>query len=309
MSSAIVINETHAIYNPSTNSYSTFQYNFPGNTSFDNKQLLPSVIVYPFSNFNFTSYYQNNSFQVIWIDGTVLTVTLPNGYYSYQDISQFLDQVMIDQTWYTINSGTPVTYNYYLQIQDNVTFYACQLNSVPVPTAAQAATAGITQPAGATWSWPVVPTNPQFVIPAVPTPPNQYGTSFSVSTGFEPQTWPPAQTPGSGQSLLSSFTPQINPVTTVVVLCSLINNTFAANNQVIYAFNTGETAFGSYLTINVPQEIWLNCSRGYFPNFTLSFVDQTLRNLVPLQDPTVTVIFSIRDTPPDLRGLKLLGGK
>lgn len=310
MSSALVVNSTNAIQN-SNGTYSVFQYKFPSNTSMDNMQLLPSIISFPFSNFNFRSdTYQNTTYQIIWIDGTVATISMPSGYYAASDLNNFLQEYMISKTWYTINNATGpasgVTFNYYLQIQENQTYYAIQLNSVPVPTAAQAAAAGITQPAGATWNFPLTPTNPQFTILAPPSPPNQYNTSFSNSIGFNAQTWPASQTsPGIGQSILSNFTPQINPVSTIVVLCSLINNRFASQNNVLYAFNTGDTQFGAYFTINVPQEIWLNCSRGMFADFTLTFVDQTLRNLVPLQDPTVLTVLSLRDTPTDLRALAL----
>ena len=293
MSSALIVNSTNAV--ATSPPYSQFQYNFPGNTSMDNKQLLPSTIVYPFSNFNFRSdTYQNTTFQIIWIDGTIATIILPNGYYSIANINQYLIEYMIAQTWYTINTAAG-TFNYYLTMEENSTYYAVQLNSLAVPTAAEAAASGITLPTGATWSFPLVDTNPQFVIPAFT--PNNYGTSFSASIGFTPATIPVAQTPGSNQSFLSNFTPQINPVTTVIMLCSLVNNVFAAQNQVCYAFNTGDISFGQYLTIQIPQEIWLNCSRGMFSSFTISFVDQTLRNPVPMQDPTITVSLALRDTP------------
>ena len=308
MSSALIVNNLNSV--STTAPYSSFQYNFPSNTSMDNKQILPSVIVYPFSNFNVNgATYQNANFQITWIDGTVLNVVLPAGYYSVSDINNYLRQQMIAQTWYTINgASTPATetFNYYLSLEENSTYYSVQLNSLPVQTAAEAAAAGITLPVGATWAFPVTDRNPQFIIQTFT--PNNYNTSFSQLIGFNSQTWPTAQTPASGQSILSNFTPNLNPVSTVVVLCSLINNTFASQNNVLYAFNTGSTPFGSYVTVPIPQEIWLNCSRGMFSSFTLSFVDQTLRNPVPMNDNTITVILSVRDTPPDLRGLKLKEG-
>lgn len=309
MSSALILNSTNAILNPSTNTYSTFKYTFPSNSSFQDKQLLLTSIVYPFSNFNFRANpYQNTQFGVTWINGTGATVTLQDGYYDATSINQSLQEFMISQGWYT-QSGTGATLmdQFYLTIQPNSTFYSEQLNSFPVPTAAQAAAAGIYQPTPITWAYPAVATNPQFVI--LPPLPNPYGTSFSASLGFNPQTWPATGTPGSNQSLLSNFTPQINPVTTVVVLCSLVNNTFARQNQVLFAFSTGDTEFGAYKEVYPPQELWLQCSRGNFSDFTLTFVDQTTNNPIPLQDNTITAMLSVRDTPIADRGVKLAQGR
>lgn len=308
MSSSIIINSTNAVQTSAP--FSSFQYNFPGNTSFNDKQLLLSGLVWPFSNFNVNpTTYQNANYQIIWIDGTVLQISMPAGFYAVSDISNYLIQQMIAKTWYTVNSAlstAPNTNNYYLGLEENQTYYSVQLNSAAVPTAAQAAAANITLPPGATWAFPAVATNPQFVIQ--PFTVNSYNTSFSDLIGFSPQTWPTTQTPGSGQSLLSNFSPELNPVSTIVILCSLINNTFATQNQILYAFAPGNTAFGSYVSINPPQEIWLNCSRGMFSGFTLTFVDQTLRFPVPMNDPSTTIILSVRDTPDNLRGLKQRDG-
>lgn len=288
---ALVINSENSVQTEPP--FYQYKYRFPTAISFQDLEVCPSTIIVPYSWFNFSSVYQNNTFTYRWVDGSVNTVSLGDGYYGAQEINLLLESVMIANKHYLVNATG--NFVYYLNIQANPVFYSIQLNSNPVPTAAQATTLNLTLPAGATWALPGAATNPQFIIPA-PTA-NQYNTSFSNAIGFAPGDYPPAQTPGAAYSALSTETPQINPVTSVVVLCTLLDNRFSLQNQVLYTFNVSDVAFGQYVSLQIPQSLWSKCSGGSFSEFTLSFVDQTLRNPIPFRDNTITIQMNVRRKP------------
>lgn len=186
---------------------------------------------------------------------------------------------------------------------ENSTYYAIQLQSLNVPTAAQAAAAGITQPSGATWSFPAVTTNPQIIIPTFTK--NQYNTSFSQFVGFKPQTWPTSQTPGSNQSILSNFTPNVNPVANVNLLVSLCYNPYSGNDALMYTFSTSSTTFGADFQQQVGQDTWYLSRAGNFPTFTIRVVDQSLSTPVLMRDvSSFSIRLSIRDSPSESRQTK-----
>lgn len=301
MAVSIPVNATNAVQN-SDGTYSSFTYRFPQSSNFTDKQIQLNSIICPYSWFNITARYQNNTFHIVWIDGTNLTVTLPDGFYSVSDINLFLQQQMIAQTWYTINNAGAAseTFNYYLALAENSTYYAVQLHSLNVPTSSEAAAAGITQPAGASWSFPLTDTNPQFIIPTFTQ--NIYSQSFSQLLGFTPQTWPTAQTPGSNQSILSNFTPNLNPVATVNILCSMVNNPYSNNYGVLTSFSMADTAFGSNYSALIPQETWYAARPNFIDSFTITLVDQSLNNRILMRDVfSFNIQLSIRDSPVESR--------
>ena len=302
MSSAIVFSSDNAV--SSSPPYYQFSYQFPSNVSFENKQIAVQAIIIPYSWPNisgapFIPNYNNNQFTYVWSDGSTGTVNLgQSGYYDVNTLNLALDYQMIQNNQYTINSSNG-TFNYYLSFEANPVDYAVQINAIPVPTSTGAAALGIVQPTGASWSWPSQPTTPQIVIPATG-PANASNTSFSTLVGFNPGTYPPSAT-GIGYSVLSQFTPDFNPVSSVIMLCSAVNNEFAFQNTVMYAINAQGVSYGDYITLYPPQLNWLKCTRGQASSMTITFIDQNLKNYVPLLDPTITVILTLRDIPKNER--------
>jgi hypothetical protein len=212
---------------------------------------------------------------------------------------------MIGQTWYTINNAGSAneTFNFYLGLAENNTYYAVQLSSINVPTAAEAASAGITLPSGATWSFPVADTNPQWIIPTFT--PNSFNTSFSNLLGFNPQTWPVSQTPGSNQSLLSNFTPDLNPVGVVNILCDIALNPYSSNNGQLISFSMADVAFGLNFDRQIAQDTWYLCRSGNIKTFTVRIVDQTLSTPILMNDVgSFNLQLSIQDGPAESRDTK-----
>lgn len=289
MKSLIISGNNLVANNPYNN---IFQYNFPSGAVElkDYEVAMTSLsIYYSWPNISSSStgaQYNNNSFSYIWIDGTKITVTMPDGFYNgATDLNSYLQNVMTTNGHYLINAQN--SFIYYLEIVVNVNYYAIQLNCYNVPTSAEASSLSYTQPSNATWSFPSVSTCPQFVISST----NNFGSVIGFSGG----TYPSSVVTGTSYSVLSNNgVPNITPINSVVVECSLINNSFTIPNQLLYSFSPN-TTYGSQVQINVPAYTYLEVVSGRYQNFNITLKDQDL-NPIYLQDTNLVIMLSLRKT-------------
>ncbi len=263
----------------------TYQYKFPqGSVRFDNDTVALASISMYFSWDNITSattgsQYNNNIFQYLWTDGTgttLHTVVLPDGYYEYSTINEYLQYTMVQNGHYLIDSAG--NYVYYLEIVANQTYFAVQLNSYPLPTALP----GLwSNPAGIVF--PAIASTPQFVI--LPT------NNFRTTVGFNAGTYPPA-VQAVNYSVLSQNTPQITPVQSLILQCTLLNNQYALPSTLLYSFNPAGTPFGALITVSPPSFAFVDIQDGAYSDFTISFKDQNLKRIF-IKDPNIVVLMVI----------------
>ena len=136
-----------------------FVYNLPGSKNLEGAEiaLVDLFLYYSWQNIN-SQPLNNNVLTIIWpamtsISGTVNTpqtsiqITIPDGLYEISDINSFLQQWSITNNYYLLNSSTG-EYVYFVQLQTNVTRYACQANSFAIPDLSTGITAGYAQPSG-----------------------------------------------------------------------------------------------------------------------------------------------------------------
>lgn len=267
MSDTIILNSSNA-----QTSKNTFLYNFIGGNYKikENSQISISNITLPYSWFNVTSAYNNKTFSFTWTVGTTTTshnITLPDGFYTVDDINNYIQNYCITNGLYLINASG--NYIYYINISYNVTAYACQLLLFPVPTSLPS---GWTQPSNFA-GYPTTTKALTFTL-------NSTG-SISAIIGFSPGTY------GNGgtvaQSFLSDLTPLGTNVNSIVVRCSLVNNGVTAPSDIIDSIPI-TSSFGSNINYVPNFEKWVKLYQGNYSSFTLSFYDQ---NLSPL---------AIRDT-------------
>jgi hypothetical protein len=269
------------------NSYnSKLRYEFVGGglrLSEDEEICLSKLSMY-YSNFNFnSSLYNNVTFQYIWVDGVTYTVTIPNSNLSIDELNTYFRSVMVSNLHYL--EDTSGNQYFYLQLQLNVSQYSVQFNALLVPTSAQASSAGLTQPAGATWSFPVSAVTPQIVI--LPDPQN-----FKSIIGFNAGTYPTSPS-ATAYSKLSDIAPQVSPVSSFYLTCSLVNNDLINPPNLLYSFTTGDATFGSFLEPSIPEFSWIQARAGYYTSLTVEFLDQNFGQ-VQIQDSQMTIILGIR---------------
>jgi hypothetical protein len=132
---------------------------------------------------------------------------------------------------------------------------------------------------------PTTAYTPQFVL----------ASSGSISTiiGFVAgATYPSAQTTTS-QSLKSTLTPVGSTVNSLVMQCSLVDNSCTMPSDILDSMPINNTSFGSNITYDPSFEKYIGLSNGSFNNFTFSFRDQNL-NEIYARDPNVSITLIIR---------------
>jgi hypothetical protein len=292
MSRTIIINSSNIISN--TNN-SQFQYNFPGG-GIDLKPTqkigLVNLSMY-YSTFNITISNNNNSYSYIWIDGLSYNVIMPDGFYDIDTINNFLHFTFVQNQHYFISSNGD--YVYLITWNVNASRYSVELNSFGISTSLST-TNSWTKPVGSLW---LIPTN--FIIPKIVIPSNKFSLVVGFSVGKYPNSVisgvPPSQiqTPSylTNQQFLSSFTPQVSPLSSYILTCSLINNNYAIPNNLIYSFSPKGT-IGEQFEIQPYEYMMINCNPGTYSYFTLTLVDQNFQP-VSIQDPNIIIQLIISD--------------
>ena len=264
-----------------------YSYQFPvGSVSFKDDQIAVSSVQIFYSWFNISSAttgsrYNNNSFQYVWYDNagsTTYTVTIPDGYYTIETLNAYFQSVMISNGHYLRNSSGQNVY--YLELTENPTYYAVQFNSFAIPTALPA---GYSNPAAITF--PAVATTPQIIISST--------NNFQDIIGFNPGTYPnPVQS--TTYSKISDFTPQVSPVSSVVMTCSLLQNRYAIPNTLLYSFTASGTSFGDLINEKPPELSFNDIADGAYNSIEISFLDQDLRD-IKINDTQLIVLLVIRN--------------
>lgn len=265
----LIINSSHY-----TGDGYTFKYNLGRLVDFTKPGA--SVALYNLamynSTYNISTKFGNNTFSIQWIDNTVLNVTIPDGYYSYEDLSNLIQYHLIQNNWYWIVNNVAV---YPITCTANTARYASQINIVPVPTASS----GATKPNDATWNFPSVSITPSITINP------KLGKIFGYSAQL---TFPP--TPQStAYSYVSDITPQISPVYTYVITCNLLNTEISTNINNVLTQLPLNNSFGGLVTLNNLIPLPIHISQGKYSEIIIKFLDQ---NLIPINiiDIDITII-------------------
>ena len=274
---------------------SILQYNFVGGGISLNKGqkiALANLQMY-YSTFNITALNQNNSFSYTWVDGINYPVNIPNGFYSVNALNNFLHFTMVQNFHYL--ESTTGDFVYFITLDINPVQYGVEVNTFGMSVALAASNSWVL-PVGATW---VIPTN--FIIPSLVVLNNNFGLVIGFNTGSYPNAViagvPPAQTQTpaftTDQQFLSSFTPQVSPVASFILTCSLVNNNYAVPNNLVYSF-APEGNIGEQFSVAPNEYILVDVLPAYYNSFQVSFLDQNFRP-VAIEDPNMLIQFVITD--------------
>ncbi len=269
MSYNLILNSNNAVTN------STYKYSFI-NGSFtinDEAELAVSQIQIPYSWFNVTQAYDNQTLSITFpAIGTIFftgTITITAGFYTVTDINAFIQQYCIVHGLYLINDSSQ--YVYYLTLLYNTTYYSIQLVANLVPSSL---------PIGWTTPGNWVGFHSSSLCPQI-TISNNFGTLI----GFQNGTYPSVNT--ADASILSTFTPLGSNVNSLIIRCSLVDNQVGVPTDVLDTMPINST-FGSNINYQPPSLKWIKISPGTYQYLTITFVDQNLNALVA-QDSNVTI--------------------
>lgn len=251
-----------------------YRYTFPSPIHFQKAKVALTTVNMFYSWFNIRSDLGNNTYQFVWTDGsgsTTYTVTMPDGYYSVPDLDTFLQNYCIINGLYLVDaSGDNV---YYIQIQENPTYYAVQLNNYSFPTALPS---GYTNPNSLTF--PGTASTTQFIIGS-----NAFQNVIGVTAG----TYPSA-VQATTSTTLSDFTPQVTPVESLILSCNLIDNRYSNPPSLLYPFSTGGVAFGGLIESAPNNLLYVDVNEGYYNSIDLEFLDQNY-NRVKINDTNLII--------------------
>jgi hypothetical protein len=236
------------------------------------------------SQFNInSSLYSNNNFSIIVPSGsstTTFPIVLNNGLFSYDDIQNVISSTLIAAGAYlTDSNGNQVVY---ISMSENPTYYACQIDLSPMPTSLPT---GWSLPSSGLYSsgLPTGGFTPQIVIPS----------AFNLIVGYQVGTYPSSRQT-SAQSFLSSITPQVNPVSSYLVRCNLVNNPYNSVPDVITSFTSQGTSSGELIDVRYSEYSWVSIADGSRPYIEVQISDQAY-NMVRFEDPQILIQLIIRE--------------
>lgn len=280
----ITLNSTN-ISNAPINNRLTYKFQ-NGGASFKNNDIALANLSLYYSWFNISQqFYQNTTFQYIWYDGLTYTVTIPDGQYSVVALNNYFRSVMVTNNHYLINVSSG-NFVYYMQLEENPTFYAIQFNAFlsPLPATIPAT---YVYPVGALWTVPVVPTTPQIIIQTAPP------SNFKNIVGFNAGTYP--TTPSLvTYSKISDYTPEVEPISSLNVVCSFLSNPFSSI-KILYSCGVPSVSFGQQINITPPNFIWNKITDGIFQTFTIEILDQN-NFPIGIHDPQINIVLNIKET-------------
>lgn len=265
----------------------TLKYEFPfSGIQFKNCEIAVHCINMYNSAYNInSSLYGNNTFQIEIPHGnttTIKNITLQNGYYNYQNINDQIKRVLVEEGAYLIDKSG--NYVFYIQITENSVYYACQLDLDSPPTIKPAdysyAKSGYYSTAEG------LPNNlrtPRLII---------NNEAFGKLIGFTTGTYP-SDVLYAPSSHISNTVPQINPISSYSLRCSLITNPFCLPSDIITTFSNKGTTNGQQIEYNPNEHLWMSVPDGSYTAITLIIVDQEGR-FVKFQDNDIMISLALR---------------
>ena len=263
-----------------------FEYSFPGggiSLKPHTKIALASITMYN-STPNISAALGNNTYQYRWIDATVKTVTMPDGFYEISDLNNFLHQTMLNNGHYLTEVSTNNAV-WFLTMAVNTSTYKIDLLSYPMDSANYVVPTNYTVPTSVPpWTVPAVSANPQFIIPA---------TNFTNIIGFAAGTYPAAANNTVITTSSSTLAPQVNPLSSYLVKCNLVNNPFGIPNSLIYSFPPSGS-FGQQFVVAPNEYSFIDCQDGYYNSMRIEITDQNDRPTTIL-DSNINILMVITD--------------
>ncbi len=265
-----------------------YRHDFPmSSVNFKDTEIAVHSISMYNSVFNIDSaLYGNNTVQIKMpaaATTSTVTVTFQDGLYSYADITRYIQNALVAAGAYLINADG--NYVHYIQITENATYYAAQVDCSPLPTSLPA---GWSRPATGLYSaggtgLPTTTRVPIFVINNA-----EFGKIVGYSLGEYPAT---SQT--TLQSFLSNISPTVNPISNYTVRCSLINNPYSIPSDIICTFDNQGTASGQQITYRPNEHNWSPVSDGSYSSITVTITDQN-SNFIKIRDTQVNITLALR---------------
>jgi hypothetical protein len=278
---SVILNSSNIV--PGTKN-SVFKYNFRQGIKFENASVSMANLNMFNSWFNISSALNNNKFSYKWFDSLgvlseVYTVTYKDGNYNINDLNEFMQSILVSRGHYIkqVSSGNHI---YHLEFVSNNNYYSAQLNTYAMRTESADYVRGSTN-----WAFPTIATTVQLIFLST--------SMFNNLLGFTNGTYPQVSDTNN-HTYLSDFTPDMNPVSSLMLTCSFCSQGgFSDPDNIIFSFTSGSAPFGAMLEKSPVVENYIKIRDGQYTNFTLEFLDQAYRR-VDILDPATVITLNFK---------------
>jgi hypothetical protein len=180
----------------------------------------------------------------------------------------------------TTNDGED--YVYFLELIVNSVRYGSSLIFYEIPTSEEASNLKYVKPAGATWEFPS----------EAETPTLSFQQGFGNLIGFTFGTYP--KEPSSKKiEFLSTQTPKISPVDSLILTCNLVNSKYSIPSNVLFSIPIS-SSLGSLINVNISSIVYNDVLAQNFSHLEITIFDQ-LFNPIVLNDTEVTLALVIKE--------------
>lgn len=252
--------------------------NFPSFMHFNKEEISLNKLFMFYSWFNITAAYGNNTVSYLWQDdsktNTQYDITFPDGFYTYEDISGYIQLKMSDNKHYLLDAnGNKV---YYLALATNVVYYGVTLTATVVPAVL-----------------PTGYTNPEAIYLSGKTPQLKVSNQlFANVIGFALASFP-ASPSATTYQINNTVLPVLTKVNVVNVTCNLVNSIgINQDYSTIYTFSP-ESSYSNLLREDPQQATYYPIMDGNYDSITIGFYNE---DMIPIAivDPNITVVLKSR---------------
>ncbi len=264
-----------------TTKNSTFEYNFPNSINFKDMELALIQASMYYTWFNISDELGNRTFSYQYVVGgttNTRTLTLDEGLYEVSDINKALQFDFINAGLYLVNGdGDNV---YYAEFLINTVLNSVDINTYAVPTSLPS---GFTQPS----NWVGYPTTTYNVNVRMA---SAFNEIVGYATDFES-----GLSSGTGTTLTfnSTIAPNVNPNSSVLVECNIIDNPFGNPSGIIYAI-VPNVGVGSLINVQPPEYAFNDIKDGVYNNLRVRLLNKNTLTPLTIQDGEITLILGLK---------------
>jgi hypothetical protein len=229
---------------------------------------------------NITEKRGNNKLTLSWL-GVVYNILIPDGYYSVSDLNYFLQNFcIINHLYVTANSGADNVY--FFEVVINSIRYSTSLNFYAIPTESEATNLGYIKPDAANWNFPESPECPSLSFN------QQFGNLLGQTFGTYP-----SELSSTNVQFLSTQTPVISPVDSLIFTCNLVNSKYSIPPNILLTVPIS-SSLGSLINPHISSIVYNDILPQHFSDLHITVYDQ-LFNSVNLLDKELTLTLIIQE--------------
>lgn len=277
-SQTMMLNLTTQNWIAGTNKY---RINFTQPLDLRNKNA--KIMMYQYSvynsTYNISKELKNNTYSVTWINGQVYTFTIPDGYYSFDDLNTNLQFNLARNKLYLQNNTNSSQVLYYIKFSANTILYKSQIDINFIPSTLPT---GFSIPSGAGWTLPLSSRYPQITL----------SDGLMSLFGFtKTATMPSSQivpTPNVNVSFLSDIAPRLSPTFSYYLTCNFVD-TMVSNVPNIFFQIPINAGYGKLISQTVGNSgTGLSCMKSIYNFLEITFLDNNFNSNV-FNDPDIAI--------------------